>query len=71
MFARGSRIKSLVDVKLRHCAWSLGSVTAKHFKKSRSKLKIVITRKNQATKGLVRFRVVNAAGQRKLVKARV
>jgi len=68
MFARGSRITDLVRVKLRHCVWSLGTARSKHFAGGKNKVKIVIIRKHQGTRGSVRFTVVDAAGQKKLVK---
>ncbi|HVV77513.1 MAG TPA: hypothetical protein VHC43_15925 [Mycobacteriales bacterium] len=71
LFARGSRVTDLIDVKLRHCKWSLGSAKAKHFKGGRNKLRIVVTRSHQSTKGKVRFRIVDAAGQKRAVKAHV
>jgi hypothetical protein len=64
-------ITDLVDVKLRHCQWSLGSATSKHYKGGREKLWIYVTRKHQHTKGSVRFRVVDAAGQSFVIKSSV
>lgn len=71
MFARGSRITGLSNVKLRHCKWNLGKPGSKHFKGGRNKVRIVVTRRVQGTKGSVRFTVLDAAGQRRLVKAHV
>lgn len=71
LVANGSRITSLLKVRLRHCTWNLGSAKAQHFDGGRKTLRIVVTRKHQSTKGAVRFRVVDAAGQHALVKSGV
>lgn len=71
MVANGSLITDLIHVHLRHCDWNLGSAHAKHYNGGRQKLWIVITRRHQHTKGSESFSVVDAAGQRTLVKAHV
>lgn len=71
LVANGSLITDLINVRLRHCDWNLGSPKAKHYKGGRQKLWIVVTRRHQKTKGLVRFRMVDAAGQKTLIRARV
>jgi hypothetical protein len=69
--ARGSRITKLIDVRLRHCGWNLGSAQSKHFKGGRDKLRIVVTRRHRGTAGKVVFRIVDAAGQEIFVTAHV
>jgi hypothetical protein len=69
--ARGSVISKLTRVHLKHCSWSLGSAKAKHFKKGRSKIRIVVERKREATVGHVRFHAIAKAGGDRAVSARV
>lgn len=69
--ARGRRVTKLIDIRLRHCAWNLGSAHAKHFKGGRKKLRIVVTRRHRGTTGLVRFRIVDTSGQEIFLTAHV
>jgi hypothetical protein len=71
LVANGSLITDLLDVQLKHCTWSLGSAKAKHYKGGRHKLWIYVTRKHKGTKGSIRFRMVDAAGQKTLVRSHV
>lgn len=69
--ANGYLITDLIDVKLAHCSWNLGSATAKHYQGGRHRLWIVVSRRHPRTPGSVQFRVVDSAGQKVFVKARV
>jgi hypothetical protein len=71
MVANGSLITDLINVRLRHCDWSLGSAKSKHFKGGRQKVLVYVTRKHAGTKGSVRFQMVDAAGQKTLIKSNV
>jgi hypothetical protein len=72
LVARGSKITKLTHVKLRHCTWSLGSAKNKTFKKSgKRKVRIVVNRSHESTRGSVRFYAVNAKHQHRVVKTSV
>jgi hypothetical protein len=71
MVANGSLITDLLNVKLKHCQWNLGSARAKHFKGGREKVWVAVTRRHQHTRGLIRFVMVDAAHQRTVVRSHV
>jgi hypothetical protein len=71
LLARGSKITKLTHVKLQHCTWSLGKPHTKAFKPGKRKVRIVVNRNHESTKGHVRFNAVDAAHQHRVVKATV
>jgi len=71
LFARGSKITKLTHVKLKHCTWSLGKAGAKDFGNGKRKVKIIVNRSHESTKGSITFWAVDAAHQHRVVKASV
>jgi hypothetical protein len=71
LVARGSKITKLTHVSLKHCTWSLGKASSKSFGKGKRKVRIVVNRSHESTKGSVSFWAVNANHQHRVVRTTV